>query len=158
MDRLGFICHRPEFAGKTAYLIATVGIGPTKHALKTLKMALSTWGYAVVGQSGFKMGALMNKTDAKEQFDKKTKKIAAVFYGAIKKQRAKLPSFLSLMTFRIQQGYWLRNPLPGEIDYEFWVEQGWLDSKSEFYISHQASHIKVKLARLAGALLTPFVT
>ena len=33
MDRLAYVCHRPEFAGKCAYLVATVGDGPTAHLL-----------------------------------------------------------------------------------------------------------------------------
>ena len=42
IDRLAFVCHRPEFAGKSAFLISTVGLGPTSHALQTLRFALSS--------------------------------------------------------------------------------------------------------------------
>ncbi len=36
IDRLAHVCHRPQFAGKCAYLITTVGSGPSRHALRTL--------------------------------------------------------------------------------------------------------------------------
>ena len=59
IDRLAFVCHRPEFPGKAAYLVATVADSPTGHALRTMQIALQTWGYTIVGKAGFKMGALM---------------------------------------------------------------------------------------------------
>ncbi len=46
-----------------AYLVATVGNGPTNHALRTLNMALSSWGFHVVGQRGFKTGAWMTQDE-----------------------------------------------------------------------------------------------
>ena len=65
IDRLAFVCHRPEFADKCAYLVATVASSPTNHALRTLKIALSDWGYHIVGQAGFKIGALMDRAPAR---------------------------------------------------------------------------------------------
>ncbi len=158
IDRLAFICHRPEFAGKSAYLIATVGVGPTGHALKTLSTALNTWGFSISGQASFKMGALMNKNETETLFTKQVEKIAKKFYFSIQTQSANTPSFVSLMTFRIQQGYWWRDPLPGSVDYEYWVNQGWTQPKRDYYIPHRSKRLKVHLARFVGALLTPFVT
>lgn len=56
IDRMAFICHRPAFAGKQAFILTTVGLGPTHHAMRTLANALTTWGYTLVGQQGFRMG------------------------------------------------------------------------------------------------------
>jgi multimeric flavodoxin WrbA len=158
MDRMAFVCHRPEFAGKQAYLIATVGLGSSSHALKTLYMALSTWGFSIMGQSGFKMGALMEKERAKSQFQVQTQKIAKEFLMAINRRNLINPSFISLMTFRIQQAFWSRNPQPGSVDYEFWKNQGWTHPQRDYYIPQSASRIKVNFARMVGAILAPFVT
>jgi len=61
IDRLAHVCHRPEFAGNCAYLLATVGGSPTGHALRSLDVALSTWGFHIVGKSGLKTGARLRK-------------------------------------------------------------------------------------------------
>jgi multimeric flavodoxin WrbA len=45
IDRLAHVCHRPEFAGKSAYLLATAGSTRTGHALRTMDTALRTWGF-----------------------------------------------------------------------------------------------------------------
>ena len=57
IDRLAHVCHRPEFGGKSAYLVATVGSTPTWHSLQSMQVALSTWGYQIAGMSGIKTGA-----------------------------------------------------------------------------------------------------
>jgi len=158
IDRLAFICHRPEFAGKSAYLITTVGIGPTSHALKTMKMALSTWGFQIAGQASFKMGARTKKADAEARFQEKTTQISNRFFQAIPTQEATSPSFISLMTFRIQQAYWQRRSEEKSIDHTYWKNQDWTNPNRDYYIAHRAGRFKVVLARFTGALLAPFVT
>lgn len=59
IDRLAFICHRPELAEKMVYLISTVAGSPTFFSLYAMGSAFSTWGSHIIGKSGFKMGALM---------------------------------------------------------------------------------------------------
>ncbi len=158
IDRLAHVCHRPEFAGKSAYLVATVGLGPTSHALRTMKMALSSWGYHIAGGTGFKMGALMDKDTMMSEFGTRAKAIGTRFFEVIHRRKAAAPSFLSLMTFRIQQGFWWREPDLGSVDYDYWVNKGWTNQHQDFYTPHEASRLKVRLARMAGAILAPFVT
>lgn len=45
IDRMAYVCHRPAFGGKCAYLIATVGEGPANHTLRTMNFALRSWGF-----------------------------------------------------------------------------------------------------------------
>lgn len=158
IDRLAHVCHRPEFAGKSAYLVATVGVGPTSHALRTMKMAFSSWGYHIAGGSGFKMGALMGEETLISEFDARAVKIGTGFFDAIHRRKAAAPSFISLMTFRIQQDYWWREPDSESIDYAYWVDRGWVNPKQDYYTPYKASRLKVALARMAGAILAPFVT
>ena len=158
MDRLAFVCHRPAFAGKCAYLVATVGDSPTNHALRTMEVGLRTWGFHIVGKAGYKMGALMSEDDARRRYGERTAKAAEVLFRAVAQRRAERPSFLSLMTFKIQQIAWRRVADPTSLDYRYWHEQGWLDARREFYIPHQANRAKVALARLAGSVLARFVT
>jgi multimeric flavodoxin WrbA len=156
IDRLAFVCHRPEFAGKAAYLVVTVADSPTGHALRTMQVALQTWGYYVVGKAGFKMGALMDQDQMVARYKLRAERIAEDLFNSVATRRCREPSFFSLMTFKIMQLARQRNP-DGSIDYAYWKSRGWTDPAREFFIPHQAGHIKVALARLAGALLALFV-
>ena len=157
MDRLAHVCHRPAFAGKSAYLLATVGSGPANHALRTMDMALRQWGFYIVGQTSFKTGALLAQPALEDRYRNKSVKIAEKIYTAVAEQRFLKPSFLSLMTFKIQQRYWQRNR-DDSLDYAYWQSQGWTDSGRSYYSGHQANFLKVVLARLSGSLLAWFVT
>jgi multimeric flavodoxin WrbA len=157
IDRLAHVCHRPEFAGKSIYLLATVGSTPTGNALRTLRTALSTWGFHIVGLSGFKTGALMKPDEINLRFRTQTEAIARKFYQAIHEQDFARPSFLSLMMFKIQQWAWSRKASKDTLDTRYWKAQGWLEPNCEFYIAHRAGRVKVSLARLTGAVLARFV-
>ena len=157
IDRLAHVCHRPEFAGKSAYLLVTVGSSPFSHSLRTLKLALSTWGHHIAGQAGFKTGALMKPDEMKTRFDDKASRVAHQFFQAIVHKRASIPSFMSLMMFKIQQLAWQKR-VSQTIDYQYWLRQGWLEMRSDFYVQHHANRFKVGLARLSGALIAKFVS
>ena len=159
IDRMAHVCHRPEFAGKYAYLLTTSGVGSTSHALRTLNTALRTWGFYIIGGTGFRMGAYMRQADLERQYGEKTRNIAGEIASSIHTQRATRPSFLSMMTFKIQQAYWKKSPEdPNERhDYEYWRRKGWTGPQREFYIWHKSSRVKVVLARMSGALLARFV-
>jgi multimeric flavodoxin WrbA len=156
IDRMAFLCHRPAFAGKQGMILTTVGLGPTKQADRTLSYALTSWGFTVVASQGFKMGARMSETQAAEHFEERIRQTSEKFFRSL--ETPPVPSFLSLMTFRIQQGYWWRLPADQSIDYQYWQSQGWTHPRKDYYIPHQAGNLKVTLARWVGAILAPFVT
>ena len=158
IDRLAHVCHRPEFAGKCAYLVATVGSTPTSRALGTLRLALSTWGFHITGKAGFKTGALMKPEEMKAAHAKKAAAIAYRFFKDIHERKWAKPSFMSLFMFKIQQRAWQRATRRDTLDYAYWSGQGWTDLGRDFYIPHEASRLKVALARLAGSLIAPFVS
>lgn len=161
IDRLAHVCHRPEFAGKSAYAIATTGSSPCTRTLGTLTLALSTWGYCIVGKRGFKTGALMDKAQILSRHDQQVEKAAREFFYAIHLRQFEVPSFRSLMTFKIQQLAWQREGKTSEgrasYDYKYWDETGWLSASTDYYIPHRASKLKVSLARLAGSAIAPLV-
>ena len=157
IDRLAYVCHRPEFAGKCAYLVTTVAASPTSHTLRTLNLAMGTWGFYIVGQAGFRTGALMKPDEMRARYQTKTAKVAQEFFKAIHEHKYLDPSFVSLMTFKIQQRSWLLAS-QDTLDYQYWNHKGWIDPRREFYIPHRASRVKVALARLAGSVIARFVT
>ena len=158
IDRLAHVCHRPEFAGKCAYLVVTVASSPTRHSLRTLSMALRTWGFHIVGQAGFKMGALMKPETTTERFQGQAKKIASELFEAVQRRQALRPTFFSLMMFKIQQWSWQRAKQQDTVDYLYWKNQGWFEPESTFYVPHESNPVKVGLARLVGRVIIPFVT
>ncbi len=157
IDRMAHVCHRPEFAGKCAFLLATVADGPVSHALSTLSMGLRTWGFHLVGQAGFKTGALTRREDIQVRYQKQIKKIASALFHSIHKRQYMQPSFFSLLTFYIQQRSWRKNA-NDSYDYRYWKSRGWIDEGQVFYNEQNAPRIKVALARFFGALLAPFVS
>ena len=157
IDRLCHVCHRPQFAGKVAYVVATTGSSRTGKTLETMTMALRTWGFHIAGQAGFKMGALMKRDQTLARFDAQAERAAHQLFTAIYRQSYLQPSFFALMMFKIQQMSWQRIGVPGTVDYQYWERQGWFDPRSTFYIPHRASALKVALARATGLLISRFV-
>ena len=153
IDRLCHVCHRPQFAGKSAYLLATSGGSRTGKALETMQMALRTWGFYIVGQSGHKMGALMKREDTRAQFDAQAARAAKQLFTAIHRGSYRRPDFFSLMMFKIQQTAWQTEGDRGTLDYRYWEQQGWLDSGRTFFIPHEANALKVALARMTGVVI-----
>jgi multimeric flavodoxin WrbA len=158
IDRLAHVCHRPEFAGKSTYLLATVGSSPTSHTLGTLRLALSTWGFHIIGKAGFKAGALLKPDEMKASHAAQAEKTARQIYNALAERQWARPSFMSLFMFKIQQRAWQRTAQRDTLDYAYWSGQGWTDPARDFYIPHEASWLKVFFARLAGSLIAPFVS
>jgi multimeric flavodoxin WrbA len=158
IDRLCHVCHRPQFAGKVAYVVATTGSTRTGKTLDTMKMALRTWGFHIVGQSGYAMGALMKREETRSRFDSQATRAAHVFFQAIHHKIYRKPAFYSLMVFKIQQMSWRAKGRPGTLDYQYWEQQGWFDQKRTFYIPHDASRLKVALARLTGVVIGKIMT
>jgi multimeric flavodoxin WrbA len=157
IDRLAYVCHRPAFAGKCVYLIATVADSPTGHTLRTMSMAVRTWGYHIVGQTGFTMGALMDKDSVETQYGEDTEGIANALFQAIAERAYLHPSFLSLMIFKIQQRSWQQAAERESYDYTYWDDHDWFDPTCTYFIEHQANPAKVALARWVGSVVGRFV-
>lgn len=157
IDRLCHVCHRPQFAGKTAYLVATTGGSRTGKTLETMKFALQTWGFHIAGQSGYKMGALMKRVETNTRFGVLAKKAAIVLFQEIKNKNYLNPSFFELMVFKIQQVSWQKEGIPGTVDYAYWKQNGWFDPKQIYFLPIVSSWLKVKLARAAGVVIAMFV-
>ena len=149
IDRLAYICHRPEFADKAAYIVATTGGSPTGHTIKSMQGALLSWGAYLVGQMGFKMGAKMEKALVEDQFKKQAENIALKLFRAIQHQKYRRPPFVSLMMFKILQWHRSRTP-SGSLDHTYWTQQGWTDPTREYYLPHRTDRLTTFLARIVG--------
>lgn len=158
IDRMAYACHRPEFAGKIAFSVATVGSSRFSHAFDTLSLALGTWGFHIAGQAGFKTGALMKSGEA-AQHDAKARQAAESFFRALHTQAYTRPSFKALLIFKIVQMAWANAKDDHDtIDYQYWKNKGWLDPQRKFFIPIQTLPIIVALARMTGRAISRFVS
>jgi multimeric flavodoxin WrbA len=156
IDRMAHVCHRPEFAGKTAYLVTTVGSSPSNHSLQSLFLAFLTWGFFISGKSGFKTGAKMEASEINTRFTKQAEKIARKIINDIQRNKGASPSFVSLMMFKIYQQVWRTKG--DTLDSRYWHGNGWTNPKVEFYIPHRSNPLIVFLARLTGGMIARFVS
>ncbi|MGA2381763.1 MAG: flavodoxin family protein [Spirochaetia bacterium] len=158
IDRLAHVCHRPEFAGKTAMLLATTGATPARHTLRTMQVALWTWGYRIACKAWFTTGANMSAEELQERHARRIAQVARRLLKDIRNHGAEKPSFLSLVVFRIQQAGW-RKAARGSIDYSYWNDRGWLDfRRCTWFLPHRASPLNVAAARLVGSVAAAIFT
>ena len=167
IDRLAYICHRPEFAGKTAMLCATTGFTPARRALRSMWYAAWAWGYRIAHQVSFVTGgtrgspgrsvakgmSLMPAEELAARYSQKIERAARKFLKDIRDRRVEKPSFFSLMAFRIGQAVVSQRAEPDSLDFSYWKDKGWLDTRScTYFVSHRANPAKVAGARLMGSM------
>ncbi len=160
IDRLAYFCHRPGFAGKPAYVIATTGSSSTARAIRTLQGALITWGFHLSGAAGFVMGARMQKSVSQESFSEKIGGIASRLLRELEIAPARQPSLLDLIVFQIQRKAWLKaGMVDGKetYDYRYWEDNGWFDLSCSYFTSARVNPLLNGLARLAGGIAGLFV-
>jgi len=63
------------------------------------------------------------------------------------------PSFLSLMTFKIQQLYYKKDQDNNSLDYLYWKNNGWLEQTCFYYIETKSKLLKVIFARFLGTII-----
>ena len=156
IDRLAHVCHRPQFAGKTVYLLATSGGSPAGHTLRTLSTAWLTWGAHLAGSASFMTGAKMPPDEISERYQEKIARSAGKFFRAVHQERYRNPSFINLIVFRTQQRAWSNAP-QDSLDYQYWKQQGWTDPQCSYYIPHRAGILKTGPARGVGWFLSLFM-
>ena len=149
IDRMAFNSHRPSLYGKSAWLITTSGSRSTKHALRTMKVALTTWGAKVEGGNLLFLGALSGAEKIAEKYGAALDGAARKLLKAVRARSAEAPTLFSLLAFRVQQGLWRREE-KDSLDKRYWADKGWLEPGCGYYMPHRAGAMKRALAGLAG--------
>ncbi len=155
LDRMAHVNHRPEFAGKYAYLLTTSGSGSSGHAARTMANTLRTWGVHIIGQKDFVAGALSTSNELNTRFEKQLDRIAAKIIDTYRKGKALMPSIVSLIFFKVQQSLWQKNK-EDTIDYHYWESKGWLQPGVTYYIPHKANPLTIFLGRAVGSIIARF--
>jgi multimeric flavodoxin WrbA len=157
IDRMAFNCHRPSFAGKTALLLTTSGMGSSGHSLRTMRYAFGSWGFHIAGTAKFSMGALMKKEETAEKFRTQADKLTGKLFSALTQQKPLKPSLLSLIIFRVQQKCYLRDT-EASYDRAWWTSRGYLEKSVSFYMPHRANPVKVFIAKFLSVPIAKMFT
>lgn len=155
LDRMAHVNHRPEFAGKSVFLITTSGAGSSGHAARTMANTLRTWGVDIIGQRDFVTGALSTPEKISSRHEKAISAAARKIVSAGRESKTFRASFISLIFFTVQQRIWKRNK-DDSLDYHYWESKGWLKPGVTYYIPHKTNPVVVLAARLAGSIISLF--
>ena len=153
IDRMAFVSHRPEYFYKSAFIMATSGVGSTNHALITMKTALRTWGFTIFGQKKIKLGDLTETKTINKLYTDKICQITNKIQKSYRSKKISYPGFLSLLTFKIQQLYYQQQGNKKSLDYKYWQNNGWLNNHCYYYNIKVSVSLKVFLARITGTLI-----
>lgn len=153
IDRMAYNCHRPAFHGKYAILITTSGAGASSHSLQTMKNALTAWGFHIVQMMKCRMGALMPDQQIEKKCMSNLARCANQLMESIEENKARRPSFLSLLSFHIQQKYYRVSKNAGALDRSYWQDNGWLDKYTYYYMPVHKD-IKLWISKIFGLFLS----
>lgn len=152
IDRLAFVCHRPDFSRAAFCLVATTAASPLGHTIRTLESAVLSWGGAIAARLAVAAGAFTPRTGIEAKDGERIRRCARAYYRFLRDRRVDQPAFVSLMVFRIQQIAWGKAD-PDTVDGRHWRMRGRLQPGSTFYVPHRAHPAKVALARLVGGVV-----
>ncbi len=161
IDRLAFVCHRPQYWTTPFYLLSTTGGTPLKHTLRTLQTAVISWGAPLIGSSGYVTGARSSREEIEMRHGKRLRTAAGRITRYLAGRKADSPSFLALLVFAVQQASWkkeLDKTGYDSADGRYWLGGGLLDRKTTYFAGHKAGRIKTAVARGMGKLISFFLT
>ena len=161
IDRLAFVCHRPQYWSTPFYLVVTTGGTPFRHTLRTLQSAAVSWGAPLAGSSGYVTGALSSREEIKKRHGERIRKSADKLAGHLTGRKRSDPGFMALTVFSAQQASWKRELDKAGYDTadgRYWAAGGLLDRRSTYFTDHKAGKIKTALARGFGRVVSMFIT
>lgn len=156
IDRMAFHCHRPGFAGKPVAVLSTSGTGASKRTLRTMRLALTAWGFQVAGGKRFRMGAKMAAAEARSRYTRQAERLADRLFACAQNSPAQ-PPFSSLTAFQVQKRYWLASGDDGTYDYRYWKSNGWLEPGRAYYAPMRIRPLRLALAKFAAWLACLFL-
>ena len=107
IDRLAYLCHRPEYHSKKAMIMCTSGGSGVKETLDYMEMITNAWGYKVTGKCGLATAPWPPKEGMKKKNSRSIEKSSHNFDKSLKSAKkessTKKVSFKDYMSFRIFQ-------------------------------------------------------
>jgi multimeric flavodoxin WrbA len=154
LDRFAYICHRPRFYGKKAFVLSTTGSLGTGIVNAICKYSIGSWGFEVAGSFGAITTAGISDEDKIKQWkkiEKNLEKISEKFVKALRNKKVPKAGFFKLFAFRLQRAAF-GNADRLKADYKYWKSMGWLDEKTRFYIDAKINPITSAVANVLADL------
>jgi len=148
IDRVAYLCHRPEYHGKKALVLCTTGGIGAKETLEYMETITKAWGYKVTGKCGLVTAPWPATEGLNRKNQRNLEKSVESFNKSLKSVESEKPNgekvgLMDYMSFRIFQTVSsnVKEYLPA--DYQFY--QG-----KEYY---QPARIGLLTRALSGVLL-----
>lgn len=103
IDRLAYLCHRPEYHGKKALVLSTTGGMGVKETIKYMKMVVDAWGYDASSECGLVTAPWPPTDGLKNKNSKVLEKAVQKFDKSLNSLNETGVSFKNYMGFRIFQ-------------------------------------------------------
>jgi len=153
LDRFAYRCHRPDFHGKKAMVVISTGAVGLGVVGSILSFIIGTMGFITCAKVGLTYAPLHERDDIKSLKEmRKFNKQVDLFYSKIINTGVIKPSFIKLLTFKMQQRAFSK-ALQNSADYKFWSNKGWLDSKENYYYKMHVGKIKNSIVYLICKIL-----
>lgn len=128
IDRTNYLIHRPSMIGKPTIIISTTELAGTKSVIKYLRHILKSLALRYEGGLGIRVGAYKNNEKYKKNTDKKLKTLSEVFKFSLETGNQQKPYFRQSILFNVWKTRAIISKDKSPYDYEYWVENGWLDA------------------------------
>lgn len=153
LDRFAYRCHRPDFHGKKAMVVVSTGAVGLGVVSSMLSFMIGTMGFITCAKVGVTYAPLHERDNIKSMKEmKKLNKQVNLFYNKITNTEAIKPSFIKLLTFKMQQKAFLKAP-QSSADFKFWNDKGWLEKTENYYYKVRIGIIK----KLAASLISKII-
>ena len=153
LDRFGFAIHRPRYFGKVFTSIVTQGVGRGNEIVKYFDFFGKTLGFNTV--KGTCVTALDPRTQKDQQkIDSALEDLSKRFYARLKKPAYPIPSWFSLIGFRMSRSTIKENLDDKSFDFRYYAEKGWLES--DYFYPTQLGPLK-KVAGYLFDRMTPTI-
>lgn len=124
-DRFAYFCHRPQFHGKPALLLASTEISGLPETLAYLEFPVKAWGFTIVDKLGIYAAAFKAEGAYRTRMLKHITETTISFYEAMQKPQLPKPGIKDLLFFNalgLKVGLH-KDKFP--FDEEYWNQQGW---------------------------------
>jgi len=153
LDRFAYRCHRPDFYGKKAMVVVSTGAVGLVFVETILSFMIGTMGFITCAKAGLAYAPLHEKDEKKTMKQvKKLNEQVDLFYSKIINQKTVKPSFLKLITFKMQQKAFSKAP-DSSADFKFWKDKGWLQKNEEYYYKVQVGNTKKLLVSIVYKMI-----
>jgi multimeric flavodoxin WrbA len=127
LDRFGFAIHRPRYFGKAFTSIVVQAMGRGDKIVENLDFTAFSLGFNTL--RGMTITAFDPRTEKLQQkIDRDLAVHSRRYYSLLAKPVHAEPSLVSLAAFRMTRSMIRQIVNPGNIDYMYYADKGWLES------------------------------